>query len=438
MAGDAAGEGAVLQGGDPGQAAAHSRFLLFSHYATSDPETLFEQHLRWAERHGPPPESIAFANHPDPGRKLRVGYVSSDFRAGHPILNFIESVFLAHDRERFSITGYSNVLKPDAGTGWIRDLMDEWREIGEASDLDAAAIIRADKIDLLVDLAGHCSGNRLLVFARRAAPVQLTWLGYPNTTGLSAMDYRLSDDIADPPGESERFHAEQLARLSCGFLCYRPPAVEIAVSALPAWFGGRITFGCFQYPGKVTDEVIEVWSTILSQVPRSRLLLHHCISEYSELRGADRSRITAVFAAHGIAPGRLQFVGIAPLMRQHLEWYGQVDIALDTFPYNGTTTTCESLWMGLPVVTQAGRTHAGRVGASILTRVGLAHLVAQDRGSYIALAVRLAADLDGLARLRASLRRLLKKSPLMDAPRFTRGLEDEYRAMWRRWCGRQG
>ena len=435
LVGDAQGAVAILRDTGLGlpDAADHSYALLLSHYATTSPEVLFDEHLRWAQQHATGFETVAFVNVRERKRKLRVGYVSADFRDGHPLTYFIAPVLRAHDRHHFSVVCYSSVTNPDAGTQRIAAMVDEWRNIRGVSDEAAAAMIRADQIDVLVDLGGHCGGSRLLAFAHKPAPIQVSWLGYPDTTGLVTMDYRLTDEIADPPGASERFHTEQLVRPAGGFLCYEPPVSDLAVSALPAWFSAGVTFGSFQYPAKITADVIATWARILQRVPDSELLLHHCFSDYFDPRGAVRNRIESSFAAHGIAPGRLRFAGSLPL-RQHLELHAQVDIALDTFPYNGTTTTCESLWMGVPVVTLEGRTHAGRVGKSILTRVGLSDLVAADKGRYVELAIGLAGDLDRLARLRASLRPTMAESPLLDAHTFTRGVEREYRAMWAAWC----
>jgi protein O-GlcNAc transferase len=436
LVGDAQGAIAILRdtGGGLPDAADHSYALLLSHYAMTSPEVLFDEHLRWAEQHAKRFDIVAVFNHREPDKKLRIGYVSADFRDGHPLTYFIAPVLRAHDRNQFSIVCYSSVATPDSGTERIAGMADEWRDIRGVSDEAVAAMIRADHIDVLVDLGGHCGGSRLLVFAHKPAPIQITWLGYPDTTGLAAMDYRLTDEIADPPGESERFHTEQLVRPAGGFLCYEPPVSDLAVSALPAWFSDGVTFGSFQYPAKITADVIATWARIMQRVPGSSLLLHHCFSDYFDPRGAVRNRIESAFAVHGIAPGRLRFAGGLPL-REHLELHAQVDIALDTFPYNGTTTTCESLWMGVPVVTLEGRTHAGRVGKTILTRAGLSDLVAADLNRYVELAAGLASDLDRLAGLRTSLRQTMAQSLLLDANTVTRGVEREYRAMWTALAG---
>lgn len=416
----------------PGDAAAHSQMLLVSHYGAPGRRSLYDEHRRWADLHAKIAAEARFDNDMDPGRRLHIGYVSADFRYSHPVTYFIAPVLREHDRRDFLVTCYSNSAPPDSATERMCGLADRWRDIYGWSDENAAAQVRADAIDILVDLSGHCGGNRLLLFGRRPAPVQVTWLGYPDTTGLRTMDYRLTDAIADPEGESDAYHSEKLVRLKSGFLCYEPPAEAPPVSALPSWFSGAITYGSFQYPAKITPEAIRIWAEVLRRVPRSRLLLHHCFSDYAMPGGRVRTRIVGLFAEQGIGEERLHFIGDVPL-RRHLELYSHVDIALDTFPYSGTTTTCEALWMGVPVVTVEGCCHAGRVSTDILIRAGLAGLVSNSTAGYLERAVGLAADLDGLAQVRAALRPTMARSPLLDAAGFTRNLEAEYRTMWRLW-----
>ena len=315
-------------------------------------------------------------------------------------------------------------------TGRLRGLSDQWRDIAGKTDDRVAALIREDRIDILVDLAGHTAGNRLLVFARKPAPVQVTWLGYPNTTGLEAMDYRLTEAVSDPPGQTERWHSEELIRLPGTFSCYGPPAESPPVGPLPALEAGHVTFGCFNNLAKLTPPAIELWSQILREVPGARLLL--------KSRGlADLETAAGVreeFGRRGIEPARLEFNGQELSVTNHLALYNRVDLALDTFPYNGTTTTCEALWMGVPVVTLAGATHVARVGASLLTHLSVEELIADSPVGYVARCVDLAGDLPRLAEIRAGLRERMRASPLCDAPGFTRGFEDALRGMWR---GRQ-
>jgi predicted O-linked N-acetylglucosamine transferase (SPINDLY family) len=292
-------------------------------------------------------------------------------------------------------------------------------------------MVRQDNIDILVDLSGHTGTNRLPVFARKPAPVQVTYLGYPNTTGLSTIDYRLTDAWADPPGKTERWHTETLIRLPHGFLCYRPPNATPAVAPPPVQANGHITFGSFNSLVKTTPAVVACWAHILQQVPDARLV----IKNKSFRDPSVCARYQGLFAEHGIAPERLELVGWIDNLNNHLELYHRLDIALDPFPYNGTTTTCEALWMGVPVITLAGHTHAGRVGVSLLSRLDLTDLIAGDPDDYTQRAVRLAQDRATLARLRPRLRPRLQASSLCDGPAFARDVEAAYREMWRGWCG---
>jgi predicted O-linked N-acetylglucosamine transferase (SPINDLY family) len=263
--------------------------------------------------------------------------------------------------------------------------------------------------------------------------VQVTWLGYPDTTGLETMDYRLTDALADPPGTTEHLHTEQLVRLPDGAWCFHPRADAPAVSTGPVAHTGHVTFGCFNAQPKITTPLLQLWADLLRGVPGARLFLkNRSLSD-----AATQQRLRTVLADCGIAPERLQLAGYAPRPDEHLAAYGRVDIALDTFPYHGTTTTCEALWMGVPVVTLAGKTHASRVGVSLLSRVGLTELVAETAEDYVRLATELASDLPRLAELRRTLRPRMAASPLTDAPRFARAIEAAYRDMWRAWCEKQ-
>jgi predicted O-linked N-acetylglucosamine transferase (SPINDLY family) len=287
-----------------------------------------------------------------------------------------------------------------------------------------------DGIDILVDLAGHTAENRLLVFARKPAPVQITWLGYPNTTGMPVMDYRLTDEIADPPGEAGHYHSETLIRLPDGFLCYSPPDDAPEVSGLPARQSVRITFGSFNNLPKINEAVIALWSRLLLQVPQSDLLLKS--KQFADAHV--RQRFLDLFTSHGIAAERITLQPRVPSTAGHLALYDRVDIGLDPFPYNGTTTTCEALWMGVPVITLRGDRHAGRVGASLLTRVGLKELIAESEAHYIEIGKKLARDLDGLEELRTDLRARMQASTLCDGQSFARMMENTFRLFWKTWC----
>jgi predicted O-linked N-acetylglucosamine transferase (SPINDLY family) len=431
----------------------HSNLLFSLNFpADISAEEIFAEHRQWAERYaggasgraacppkpgegGQPPgptseERLTTSGAVEAGaRRLRVGYVSPDF-VNHAVAYFFEPVLAAHDRGRFEIFCYSNVRVPDKVTERLRGQSDAWREIAGLSDDQVAALVREDQIDILVDLAGHTARNRLLVFARRPAPVQATWLGYPNTTGLDAIDYRLTEAVSDPAG-SEAWHSEKLWRLPETFSCYRPSAESPLVGPLPAAAAGYITFGCFNHLAKLTPPAIKLWAEVLRDLPGSRLFLKS--RGLADLETA--ARVREEFARHGIEAARLELNGEELSVARHLALYDRVDIALDPFPYNGTTTTCEALWMGVPVVTLAGRTHGARVGASLLTHLGAAHWIADTPAQYGTRCRELASDLTALAAVRAALRECMRGSLLCDAPRFTRHLENGFREMWEKQVG---
>lgn len=410
-----------------GGALALSNLLYAMNYCQScKADEMGAQSRRWEE-------AAAIRNEPfdiplrSPGR-LRIGYVSPDFRT-HSVAFFFEPLLRAHNRDRFEIHCYSNVLAPDAVTERLKEQAEQWHDIRRLSDEEAVEKIRADRIDILVDLAGHTADNRLGIFARRAAPVQMTWLGYPATTGISAMDYRITDAVADPEGVSDSYHSERLIRLPDGFLCYRPPDAAPPTAPPPCTANGFITFGSFNNPAKITPEVVELWSRILLAVPDSRLLLKSKPFCDPELARA----FSAAFASHGLAPERIICVAATETISDHLATYARIDIALDPFPYNGTTTTFEALHMGVPVVVLRGNRHAARVGAAILTGLGLSQLIAASADEYHGLAVSLSRDIPRLVACHAGLRDRLASSPLADAARFADSLEDAYRTAWRRY-----
>jgi len=364
----------------------------------------------------------------DPERRLRIGYVSADFY-GHSVSHFLEPVMAEHDHERFEIFCYANNEKEDPLTVRHRYYADHWRRINGQDDDTVARRIRDDGIDILVDLTGHTGGSRLPVFARKPAPVQATWLGYPNTTGLSRIDYRLTDAWADPPGMTEVLHSERLFRLPDGFLCYQPtestPAVEVSRGR-----ESTFTFGCFNNLYKLTPDVVRVWSRILREMPESTLLL----KSFGFKADCVYERYARLFADNGIDPQRIHMMGRLGT-REHLALYNRMDIVLDPFPYNGTTTTCEALWMGVPVIALAGDRHAARVSVSLLSVTGCPELIAHDEDDYVRKAIELARDHERLLTYKSTLRRRMRASPLTDARGFTRRLEAAYTRMWQdRWA----
>ncbi len=409
----------------------HSNLLLTLHYnGRIDSTELFSHHQQWAEQHATPvsKRTQSHSNDKLPNRRLRIGYFSPDFRM-HSVAYFIEQILSSHNPDKFEIICYSNVISPDGVTHRLKDLAHYWRNIVGMSDERVADLIRDDQVDILVDLAGHTANNRMLLFARKPAPVQVTYLGYPNTTGLLNMDYRITDNLADPVGRTEYLHTEELIRLPESFLCYKPPDNTPEVLNPPVLIKNNITFGSFNNRAKITTEIVKDWSTILKSVPGSRLILKS--KTFNDK--ATRNTLLEMFYQNGVTPDRIELAGHLPF-EQHLQLYNRVDIGLDTFPYNGTTTICEAMWMGVPVITLAGDFHASRVGASLLSNVGLHELIAESSEDYITKAVTLAANPDRLRDLRANLRPLMTRSPLMDAKSFTRSLETAYRKMWKRWC----
>ena len=399
------------------------------HLADSDPRATFELHRQWAREHAEPlgREIVPHRNDRDPARRIRVGYVSADLRR-HSVAYFFESLLAAHDPAAVEIVCYADEHRVDATTERFRASGARWRAITGMSDADVAQTVRDDQIDILVDLAGHSQNNRLLVFARKPAPIQVTYLGYPDTTGLTTIDYRLTDAHADPAGMTESLHTEQLIRLPECAWCYRPDDNSPPIERAPA--GDFVTFGSFGVASKINAPLIEMWAEILRAVPGSRMLIKTGHGHPSLAHPAIRDE----FAKHAIPAERIELVSFVPNVTEHLRLFSRVDVALDTFPYNGTTTICEALWMGVPVVSLAGRTHASRVGASLLSAVGLDDLVAESREQYIEIAATFARDRARRDGFGDALRRRMMASPLMDGARLARSIEAAYRLMWETWC----
>ena len=309
----------------------------------------------------------------------------------------------------------------------LMSFSNNWHSIFGVSDTDVVNLIKNDKIDILVDLSGHTGKNRLLVFAQKPAPIQVTWLGYVNTTGLSAIDYRLTDIIADPIGEADDLHSETLLRLPNGFQCYKGDQTVIANVNLPQKSNGYITFGSFNNLSKVTPEVIQVWSKILHAIPNSQLIL-----KGSQLKH-DTTQFIKLFNKEGISEDQIKLYGMLPNKDDHLKLYNAIDIGLDPFPFNGATTTCEALWMGVPVITLLGDRHVARVGASILTNIGLTDFIAQDIDDYVELAIKMAANTDYLQETRQGLRERMESSPLCNGKSFACDIENAYQDMWNKY-----
>ena len=390
---------------------------------------LFTEHLRFSETYaqGITLPSKEFFNDPTTDRRLRVGYLSSDFRK-HPVGSNLLPLLSSHDRTKFEIFCYADVPFPDAMTERFQSCADHWHSISGKSDSEAASMVRADAIDVLVCLAGRFDNNRPLVCAHRAAPVQVSFHDGA-TSGLEEMDYWLTDDFLHPPDTKEMF-TEDLCRLPV-FYQYLPIEEAPTVEALPADSAGFVTFASFNNPAKVNEDVINLWAEVLESVPGSRLLL-----KFKNLYGQAslQSRMVESFAACGIEPDRVLFATLPDTVAEHLGRYGEVDIALDTFPFNGATTTFQALWMGVPVISLVGETFISRAAGSMLHHVGLGNLAVDTPEAYVDCARNLAGDIDRLRTLRAGLRERLESSPLCNAPAYARSIESAFKDIWQAWC----
>jgi predicted O-linked N-acetylglucosamine transferase (SPINDLY family) len=382
------------------------------------------EHKKWAEQF-PPPLSSTFTNEKSPARRLRIGYVSPDFRQ-HPVTTFFEPILSNHDRANFEIFLYAHPLRTDATTARLRALADHWRDITPLTDEQAATQIRADQIDLLIDLAGHTAANRLGIFTRKPAPIQVSYLGYIGTTGLPAMDHRIADTVTDPES-TDRFYTEKLTRLPAPFAPYQPPPEAPAINELPVLKNNHITFASLNALGKIPDDLLHLWSLILHTLPTSRLL----IVAIGLTDPAAQRRIRAFFESRQISPDRLDLCPFQALP-DYLALHHRIDILLDTFPVNGHTITCNALWMGVPAITLAGASYASRLGASVLTAIDLSDLIAKDGEDYIRKAVTLAKDTARLIDLRQTLR--TRMASLTNAKQITQNLEQSYRRLWQSWC----
>lgn len=409
----------------PGDAAIHSNLVyLLSFHAGYDPPELARQQRLWNERHARPLQHLIrpHQNNRDPDRRLRIGYVSPDFRR-HVVAQNLFPLLNKHDREQFAIYCYFTGPRADPFTEVLREFAEVWRNVPTTNDDDLAEMIRHDGIDILVDLSAHMAQNRLLVFARKPAPVQVTYLGYCASTGMSAMNFRLSDPHLDPPESDLSLYSEETIRLPETYWCYNCAGPTPEPSPPPGETAGWITFGCLNNFAKVSPGALDLWAEILAAVPRSRMIMH-------SYPGSHLDGVRDRFAAAGVSADRVEF---QPKLSwgQYVQTYGRIDIALDPFPYGGGITTCDALWMGVPVVSLIGQTAVGRGGKSILSNIGLPELAARRPRQYVQAAVTLAQSPSRLAELRRSLRNRMLTSPLMNAARFAKNVENAYRRMWR-------
>ncbi len=401
-----------------------SNFLFHRNYdPEAHPSTLRDEHRQWGELLGRPASAPTFHNvHKSESRPLRVGYVSPDFRH-HAVASFLEPILANHDRGRVTVFCYSDVASPDATTARLRAYADFWRETRFLTDHEVAGLIRRDQIDILVDLAGHTAHNRLAVFAQRPAPVEITYLGYPSTTGLRTIDAMITDDVIDPI-DRPTWSTEEPLRVPGTFCCFAPPAEAGEISPLPLLKNGFPTFGSFHKVPKLNPKVIDLWSKLLLAIPNSRLVLVRDL-----LKGRIGREILASFQAREVDPARIELRDDWNT-RNHWSHYSAIDLALDTFPWSGHTTACESLWMGVPVVTLMGDRRSSRLTASVLKAMNLTDLIAETPEQYIEIASRWVADPARLAQWRIEQRGLMRTSRLCDGQTFTKELESAFESLW--------
>lgn len=416
---------------EPENSEAEQHLLFIRHYCPDvSPRELAEGHRRWASRHAPSPDDPPrHANPPDPERRLRIGYVSGDFQE-HPVAFFLAPVLEAHNRERIEVACYSSAAE-DHWTERLRRQASLWRRTEGLDDAALERLIRDDGIDILVDLSGHTEGSRLPVFGRKPAPVQASWLAYFNTTGVAAVDYLIVDSYLAPPGEDAPF-IEQPLRLDGCYLTYQIPSFAPPVSPPPGLRRGFTTYGCFNALPKIGRRVLSIWGEILRRDSTARLVLKNKIFADAACGLLYRGYLRE----SGLPQERIELLGPSPHEEMFQAW-SQVDVALDPFPYNGGTTTCEALAAGVPVIALRGDRFVSRVSTTILSNAGLPELVAATEGEYVEKAVALGRSPELVAALRHNLRAALARSTLCDTAGFTRKLENAYREIWRRWCDRQ-
>ncbi len=407
----------------PDEWSARSNLLVVMNWSQSSDDDILREAIEFGSRHDPSRRHEAHPNSRDPGRRLRVGYFAADFSTLTP---FLPALFEAHDGTAFEFTCYSGVPSQDADVDRMRRHVHRWREVSALSDAALVDAIRADQIDVLVDLTMHMAGSRLRAFADKPAPVQIAWLAYPGTTGVAAMDYRLTDPHLDPPDAPRHPYTERSLHLPDSFWLYGDRLPDCEPGPLPAMQNGFVTFGCLNSFAKTHDGLVGLWSAVLRQVDGSRFILRAPC-------GRSRDRILRTFERHGVATGRIEFVAQMPL-REYLETYRRIDIGLDTFPCNGHTTSLDAAWMGVPTVSRIGDKVVGRGGLSIARNLGLPELAADNDAGFVSTATELANDRLRLLTLRETLRARLRASPIMNAAEYARNLEYAYRTAFRRWC----
>jgi protein O-GlcNAc transferase len=412
----------------PNYAQAHSNLIQTMQYSPfHDGPAILRECRTWNQIHAEPLKKsiLPHSNTKSKNRRLRIGYVSPDLYM-HPVARFLLPLLKAHNRNHFEVICYSSAGVPDALTEQCREHAHAWRPICGLPDEQVSQLIRQDRIDILVDLAMHTGNTHLLAFARKPAPVQVTFMAYCGTTGLDTMDYRLTDTFLDPPGQNDDCYSEKSARLPASMWCFQPTNQEPELASPPSQKTGQITFGCLNNFCKVSEQALEAWRLILQATPTSNLLLH-------APSGQPRDTVRAFMEGGQVSPERIRFVDRLPYA-EYVRTYHNIDVALDPFPYGGATTTCDALWMGVPVVSMSGQRAVGRAGVSILSNLGLTEWLAQNTADYVRIATELANDLPRLSNWRRALRNRMWDSPLMDMRRYARDVETVYRCMWHKWC----
>lgn len=408
---------------EPNNPVTHSNLAYAHSFQVAQPQPILEECLRWNNRFAAVPRLEPLPRPNPTPRRLRIGYVSADFRE-HCQTLFTTPLLSHHDHGEFDIYCYSSVERPDEQTRRLATYADVWREVRTLDDAALAERIRADRVDILVDLTMHMARGRLLAFARKPAPIQVAWLAYPGTTGIGAMDFRISDPRLDPTGFDDHY-SERTIRLTDSFWCYDPLTTEPKVNSLPALERGYVTLGCLNNPCKLTDGTLRLWSRVMQAVPTSRLRI-------LAPSGRHGQRVVQRLTLQGIAPHRVELVPYRA-RAEYLRYYHDIDLGLDTFPYNGHTTSLDSLWMGVPTITRVGATSVGRGGLSQLFHLGLTELSADTDEAFVDRAVELCGNLPKLVQLRTQLRERLEQSPLMDGARFARQMESAYRYLWQQY-----
>jgi predicted O-linked N-acetylglucosamine transferase (SPINDLY family) len=418
---------------EPDSRVAHSNFLLYLNYCPEiTSKELFQHHVKWGKTFPlSSKKNQIFSNYPDPHRPLRIGYISPDFR-GHSVGYFIEPALIHYNVKELEVYCYAHVSKPDQTTETIQKRVKRFLFVHELDDRALAKQIQSDGIDILVDLAGYTANSRVLVMTFHPAPIQITYLGYPTTTGLKHIDYRLTDLVVDPEGVSDKFHTETLIRVEPHFFCFPPLGNNVPISRLPALDRKKLTFGAFHNTSKISDAVIRLWADILNQLPDASLMLQAAAYDDPDIVRYFQS----CFESHGVSNKRTRFIGTLPF-DHYLRRHHHIDIMLDTFPWTGHTTSCHALWMGIPTLTLEGNRHSSRIGTCLMKALGLDDWVAKDHQSFIKKAIDFSKDLESLNTIRTTMRKRILESSISNKKTYARALENTFRNVWCKWCEKQ-